>query len=65
MRLRELYGRTLAVTERPTREVGRAGLVMEAIGGPGGKADLELDDVEALVEDLDQWLERYGRRRER
>lgn len=53
----------LLVRDRPEGPLSRAGLYAETVGGPGGRAELDVDDVEELADVLEDWLERNGRRR--
>lgn len=53
----------LALHERPAGPATRIGLYAIAVGGPGGRAELDVDDVEELADVLEDWLERNGRRR--
>jgi hypothetical protein len=58
-----IVGRTLALEDRHPGAAMRAGLYVRTIGGPGGVAELDGEDVDELVDALEEWRERYGRGR--
>lgn len=53
----------LLIRDRESGPLSRTGLYAETVGGPGARAELDVDEVESLVDELQDWLERNGRGR--